>query len=108
MMSWLVVLCCVLELIQAVPLQLGQCGGPEPWTEEEVFVVKEKIRIMASSKMEIWMEHPVAKLLDEGALDEYNLSHEGDSLGPRDTTGPDWARSRWTCNRRPTPPAWLS
>merc|ERR1719422_2564735 len=101
MMSWLTVLCCVLGLINAVPLQPGQPGGP--WTEEEVLIVKEKIRIMASSKQEIWMEHPVARLLDEGTLDEYSLPHEGDSLGPRDTTGPFWARSRWTCKWLPSP-----
>merc|ERR1712002_1398627 len=101
MMSQLTVLCCVLGLINAVPLQPGQPGGP--WTDEEIFIVKEKIRVMASSKKETWLEHPVAKQLDEGTLDEFSLPHEGDSLGPRDTKGPDWARSRWTCKWKPSP-----
>merc|ERR1711872_206386 len=101
MRSHIGVLCCLLGLLQAVPLQPGQAGGP--WTDEEIFIVKEKIRVMASSKKETWLEHPIAKQLDEGTLDEYSLPHEGDSLGPRDTKGPDWARSRWTCKWLPSP-----
>jgi len=102
MKSHLGLLCCVLGLVHAVPLEPGQPG--QPWTDEEVLIVKEKIRIMASNAgKEIWLEHPVAKLLDEGTLDEFSLPHEGDSLGPRDTKGPDWARSRWTCKWKPSP-----
>jgi len=95
------VLCVVLGLTLATRLEPGQPGGP--WTDEEVAIVKEKVRIMASSDQKIWMEHPVAKLLDVDPLDEFSLPHEGDSLGPRDTTGPGWARSRWTCKWKPSP-----
>ena len=50
----------------------------------------------------MWLEHPVAKSIDR-PLDEYSLPHEGDSLGPRRTDGPDWKISKWTCRTMPSP-----
>ena len=50
----------------------------------------------------MWLEHPVAKSIDR-PLDEFSLPHEGDSLGPRRTEGPDWKISKWTCRTMPSP-----
>jgi len=108
----LAVLCWTLGLLHAVPLKPGEPGGP--WTDEEVRIVKERIRVMLVPESKIgmdgrgdyfkgmWLEHPVAKSIDR-PLDEYSLPHEGDSLGPRRTEGPDWKISKWTCRTMPSP-----
>ena len=47
MKSHLGVICWTLGLLHAVPLKPGEPGGP--WTDEEVRIVKERIRVMASA-----------------------------------------------------------
>ena len=54
MKSHLVVLCWTLGLLHAVPLKPGDPGGP--WTDEEVRIVKERIRVMALAESRIGMD----------------------------------------------------
>ena len=51
MKSHLGVICWTLGLLHAVPLKPGEPGGP--WTDEEVRIVKERIRVMASAEARI-------------------------------------------------------
>ena len=54
MKSHLEVICWTLGLLYAVPLKPGEPG--EPWTDEEVRIVKERIRVMASAEARIGLD----------------------------------------------------
>ena len=54
MKSHLGVICWTLGLLHAVPLKPGEPG--EPWTDEEVRIVKERIRVMASAEARIGLD----------------------------------------------------
>ena len=93
----------LLPFFLAAPLQPGQPGAP--WTEEEVEVAREKVntnnnafnnsknlkpgsfnhqvRAMLDCDKDCWLDHPVARLLAEGELDDYSRPHEEDTSGPR-------------------------
>ena len=38
---------------------------------------------MLDCNQDCWLNHPVAKLLAEGELDDYSRPHEEDTSGPR-------------------------
>ena len=42
-----------------------------------------QIRAMLDCNTDCWLNHPVAKLLAEGELDDYSRPHEEDTSGPR-------------------------
>ena len=42
-----------------------------------------QVRAMLDCNKDCWLNHPVARLLAEGELDDYSRPHEEDTSGPR-------------------------